>query len=274
MTCQELASYIDAFLDDELSVGENLRIQAHLVFCELCRQVVASEVKLRNLIEADTFEDFAPGSLRERIVEQAREQPAGGVVRALRPSAASHRRFVTGLLTGVGAAAAILGFMFLLLMGGPGDTPPLAAEVLAKHGMYSRAPELLQIASSQPTELARWFRERVHFPLKLPLLARPGDRLIGGRLSSVGDSQAAYLIYARDGRRLSLFIFKVLPGLPRPGMAKQVEGLPFYTATLQNRAVVWWEDGEVYYAVTGDGEVEDLIDFALLCIKGRTLRVS
>lgn len=273
MTCQELASHIDAFLDDELSVGENLRIQAHLVFCELCRQVVASEVKLRNLIEADAFEDFAPGSLRERIVEQAREQPAGGVVRALRPSASSQRRFFTGLLTGVGAAA-ILGLMFLLLMGGPGDTPPLAAEVLAKHGMYSRAPELLQIASSQPAELARWFSGRLPFPLKLPLLARPGDRLIGGRLSSVGDSRAAYLIYARDGRRLSLFIFKALPGLPRPGMTKQVEGVPFYTAALPGRAVVWWEDREVYYAVTGDEDLEDLIDFALLCIKGRTLPVS
>ncbi|MFQ5848622.1 MAG: anti-sigma factor family protein [Candidatus Methylomirabilales bacterium] len=274
MTCQELANHLDAFLDDELSVGENLKLQTHLVFCEACRRVVASEIKLRTLIEEEALPDEAPASLGERIAEQIRAQPYGGGSRALRRSPPGRRGFFIGLLTGVAAAGAILLVVSPLLTRGPEPGTPLAAEVVAKHQMYSQAETRLAVASAEPTTLARWFSGRVHFPLKLPLLARPGDRLIGGRLSSIADRRAAYLLYARGGHRLSLFIFEPPGGLHPPAPVKKVEGVPFYTSTLQGRSVVWWEDREVYYAATGDEDLEALIEFALLCVKGRTLSVS
>ncbi len=78
MTCQELMLVIDAFVDDELSVMENLRVQAHLVFCHACRGTVESEVRLRGLIEADARAEVTPPHLRDRILRLADEQAPPG----------------------------------------------------------------------------------------------------------------------------------------------------------------------------------------------------
>jgi anti-sigma factor RsiW len=151
-----------------------------------------------------------------------------------------------------------------------GDVSPLAAEMVAKHQIYSRGEGHLQVRSSDSLEVASWLRERLTFPVRLPLLARPGEDLVGARLSSIADGQAAYLLYEWMGRKTSLFIFKTLPTVLSSGSPKLVAGVQFFTADLKGYPVVWWEDQERYYAAVSNSGVDDLIEFGLLCVKGRT----
>lgn len=274
MTCQDLATHLYAYLDDELSVVETLRVQGHLAFCHGCRGIAESEASLRGLIEADALEERAPAALRERILGQIAEQPLPQPSPGLRPGGPRVRPFLAGLLGGAVAMAALLGFFTHVWRPVSRDLSPLAAEVAAKHQIYSRDIGGLQVATTDPSEVAAWLGERLRFPVKLPLLARPGERLVGGRLSSVADGQAAYLLYERDGRRVSLFAFKGQPTLMVPERPVAVEGTKFYASSIHGNTVVWWEDRELYYAAVSDGSLDDLIEFGLLCVRGRASPAS
>lgn len=274
MTCEELASQLDAFLDDELSVGELLHVQAHLGHCEVCQRVVASELQFRRLIEADALRDQAPAGLRERITREIRKRPADRVSPSRWFFLRRPVRFFLGLIGTAGSGVAVVVLVLLFLRGGPGELSPLATEVVAKHRLYSRAEASLHLATVEADELARWLVGQLPFRIKLPVLARPGEQLLGGRVTSVADAPAAYLLYKRDGRRLSLLIFRVSPDVFARESADRVTPHPFYHTTAQGRTVLWWEDGEVYYAATGEGTREELVEFALLCVRGRTFQVS
>lgn len=269
MTCQELAVAMDAFLDDELSVVETLRVQAHLVFCHRCRKIVESEVGLRALMEADAAADTAPAALRDRILQLAPPQPPQASLPApgrSRPRAAA---FAGGVLAGAAGAGVVLAAVMSLWEGGPADVSPLIAEVVAKHRIYSQGGEIRGEGVRDPSELVARLARQVGLPLKLPVLARPGERLVSGQLSSIADAPAAYLLYEREGRRISLFVFRGRPGLAPPERPVTAQGVKVYTASLGGRPVVWWEDGAVYYAATSDAGLGNLIEFSLLCVKGQ-----
>lgn len=271
MICKELTKYIDAYLDDELSVMENLRVQAHLVFCGECREIVKSEVTLRSLIEADALDDRAPEHLREKILQQIGERPARVATRPHDVSTFRPRIFFAGLLAGAATVGLTL-FLAAHLFRRPADNvSPLVAEIVGKHQIYSRDVATLQIRSSDPIEVSSWLRERLAFPVRLPFLARPGENLVGARLSTIADGQAAYLLYERAGRIISLYIFKALPALLSSESSKSVAGVQFFTSTLGGYRAVWWEDQDRYYAAISDGGINDLIEFGVLCVKGRPL---
>lgn len=269
MICKELARYIDPYLDDEISVIDNLRAQAHLVFCSKCRAVVESEVQLRSLIEADALEDSAPEHLREKILQKIGESGAQGRSRTVEVSTYSPRIFFAGLLAGAVTLGIILALATYLFKGSPGDVSALAAEIVGKHQTYSRGEQSLQLRSSDSNEVTSWLGVRLGFSVRLPQLARPGERLVGARLSSIADGQAAYLLYERMGRKTSLFIFRSLPTVLSSGSAKSVAGVQFFTSTLEGYPVVWWEDQDRYYAAISDSGINDLIEFGLLCVKGK-----
>lgn len=274
MTCHDLATHLDAYLDDELSVVETLRVQAHLAFCPDCRGIAQSEASLRGLIEADALDERASTALRERILRQIGEQPLPELSARLRPGSPRVRPFLAGLLSGGVVVAALFGSFAHFWSPVSRELSPLAGEVVAKHQIYSRDVGGLQMATPDPSEVATWLGERLRFAVRLPSLARPGERLVGVRLSSVADGQAAYLLYDRDGRKVSLFAFKGRPGLVVLERPVTVEGAKFYASSAHGKAVVWWEDREVYYAAVSDGTLDDLIEFGLLCVRGQASPVS
>ena len=50
MTCRDLLSAIDPYLDGELCAFETLRMHGHLVACDRCQKVLESEATLHSLL--------------------------------------------------------------------------------------------------------------------------------------------------------------------------------------------------------------------------------
>src|SRR5262245_62088652 len=127
MTCPELLQAIDPYLDDELSVLEVLRVQAHLLRCDPCRTAITSEARLHALLEAETLQDQPPSTLRERILERLAALPAGRSSLEQQP----HPPFMAPYAVLVGAVllAVLVAVVMLVGLPGPPALPSLIEEV-------------------------------------------------------------------------------------------------------------------------------------------------
>lgn len=268
MTCHELIRCINALLDDELSVMKTLKVRGHLAFCGRCRTVVESEAKLRALIRAEALQDVAPAHLKERILLALESEPTR---EGRQREVSLLRRHIPllGLLAGAVVAASLL---FVLTLRGAKEGLSLADEVVKQHQTLGQGEMALDLISQDPLQITAWLRTKLDFPIKLPQLARSGERLIGTKVVSFADIKAAHLVYERAGRKTSLFIFRESPSMKDTAdFVREVEGVKFPIAKHQGYSVVWWEDEEqeVYYAAVSDAGVDDLIEFSLICVKGK-----
>jgi anti-sigma factor RsiW len=277
MTCDEFLRAIDAYLDDELSVMDILRAQGHLLSCEFCHRVMESEAALHSLLAVEAVAAEPPASLRERIIRRVAGEEDGKAWVSSGPARTFRSRLEPfAWLPAALAATALVGLLLLALWipasRGPGNLVPLVAEVAGKHLLYSSGQRsALEVRGSEPSEMVGWAKRRVGLSLRLPRLDRADDRLVGARVSSLVDAPAAYLLYERDGRRISLFVTRSVPGTDRGGSESIVDGVELYTATLQGVALAWWEDEDEgrLYAAASTGDADAVREFAFLCIRSR-----
>jgi anti-sigma factor RsiW len=267
MTCHEFLRALDAYLDDELSVTEVLDMHGHLGVCEPCRRVLESEAALHALVAGEIVDDEPPRSLRTRILQRV---GAGSRRSPEPPPRGSRFSFLQGCLAG----AALAGLVLVALIAGsksPDVPAPLAAELAAKHVLYTGGPSAdLAITTADGSQMAAWLEHRLGFSATLPRLNRPEERLVGGRVSSIADAPAAYLLYERQGRRVSLFVTQPLPFAKLGWTERVVDGVELYTAAVGDIRLVWWEDEADHrlYAAASVGGARELLEFALLCVRG------
>lgn len=265
MTCDEFLRAVDPYLDDELPVTEILRVQEHAAACAACRHALDSEASLHALLAASALDEEPSAGLRARLARAtggAPLAPARGWRRRIWLRALPAAMLATGVCAGI-----LLTVLLADLHRGP-EIPPLAMELAAKHALYSGRDGGLELRTGEADEMTAWLRQRLGFPVALPALARPGERLVGARISSVADGPAAYLAYERGGGRISLFIART-PAAALGGTRRIVDGVELYVAAVGDMAIVWWDDDAQVYAAASRSGLEDVIDFALLCVRSR-----
>lgn len=259
MTCPDCLRLLDPYLDDQLSVVDTLRVQGHLLCCEPCRRTAESETVLRAAIRAGVEADHAPAGLRERILEHVLASPVRG--------SAARRGWLRRALPAALVAGLVAVLASLRGAGGPAEVSPLAAEVAAKHLVYA-GRGAVDFAAPEAPRVAAWLEARLGFPVAVPTLARPGERLLGARVSSLADRPAGHLLYDRDGRRISLFVAGGEVGRAAAGGAWRtvVEGEELYTAVVGGVALVWWETGDRLYVAASDAGGGEVVEFARRCL--------
>jgi anti-sigma factor RsiW len=272
MICQDALGAMDAYLDGELTVLEVLRVEHHLAQCASCRHVMESEAALHALLEADGMDEVPPVSLLERILHQVRAERAAHDVG--RPVPGPLPRFNTRLAWG-GLIALLLVALGLPNTHGPAETPFLA-DVMARHLQYTATdPPDLEFMTPDAPRLMGWLRHRVGFAVTAPAVASGGEQLVGGRVDSVGDRPAAYLLYEGEGgKRISLFITRRWSHPAEKGTEEEIEGNEIYTTTLEGVNLAWWTDrGRLYVALAREGAA-DLKGLAMLCLRRQRAAVT
>lgn len=111
MTCKQAQSLVDAYLDQELSVADTARMDAHLASCEECRFEL-NEARVMKMLLNDAPEVEIPVGFEERLVQRVM-RPA--------PVPAARPRFAFGWVALAGATAAAATFAFLSAR--PQDAP-------------------------------------------------------------------------------------------------------------------------------------------------------
>lgn len=259
MTCQEVRSYLEAYLDRELPIKETLDVDAHLTFCMQCQWICAKERELRALLRTRVPREPAPSALQARVRD--------GIRRLDRRS--RWRPVWLGLRWAPAPLALVAALLLALNMGNwpqaakPDPARVLIDELVRKHVTYSRVEAPAEVASSDRAQLAGWFRDRVSFDVPVPDFSPSGIRLLGGRLSDLGDRPVAYLFYEKGRQLVSLYAFP-RRGLPLPETGwTELEGDRYLLTQYRGHEVVLWGRGETLFALVSQLSQEDLLDCAL-----------
>jgi anti-sigma factor RsiW len=150
---------------------------------------------------------------------------------------------------------------------------PILTDAVAEHRRYTDAETpSLGITVADVGRLEQWISSQLGLTVKLPAGAARGEAPVGARVVAVAGRPAAQILYAGDGRHISLFVaHKPSPPLPEEG-EHIIHGREVYTSALGASNLGWWEDRRHLYLVVSSSEPEDLLALAELCMRNQRSR--
>jgi len=239
LRCAGIQRFVDCYLDGEFAERDRGEFEAHLAECETCRQKVRLQAEWKKQIKAAASHEKAPAALRNRIKRSvAREAP---------PQRLSWRKWAVRVMP-VAAAGGVLATFIVSKV----QWSPVAADVIAKHQR-----NLPIEVTGGPDQLKKWYADKVDFPVRP--LQMPQAALRGGRLSSIGDKQAAYLVYDVNGEKVSVFVFD--PGdMPLEAQRKAfIKNREVYFDQERGYSVALFRDHGVGYAIASDLDSDQMM---------------
>lgn len=182
MDCEFLGRYIGLYLDGELALEERVEIESHLRVCEKCREATSREARIRSFIRQSLLDVRAPRSLRDHISSTILDQTR----------AENHRV----LLVAAVAVFVVVGAGYLAFTVQHHDPTAVAIAV------HQETSDTEIIGTRQ--QVADFLASHAPFSTRIPLEDHEGLRLIGARVTKLGDQPAVVFFYDAEGQRVSI----------------------------------------------------------------------
>ncbi len=246
MNCQEFEIALHPYVDGELSVSEMTAAEAHAAECRRCSALARQEREFRQLLRRQPRE-AAPAALRASIRASLRRQ-------ARRPVA---RPWLVVPTLAVAAAALLV----VALLPAFRSAPSLVAELVDKHIAYAQLERPAELASSDPAEIAEWFRARASLRVIVPDYSPAGIRLVGARIADADERKAAYLLYEKGHTLLSVFMLRTERAEPS-GRRVAFRGHDYVTAERKGYRTVAWADGQSLFGLVSSLDYDALLECA------------
>lgn len=250
MNCNDAQNLINGYVDGELDLVRNLKIEHHLQECALCTQGYNNHQVLRNRIKNGSLYFRAPVDLERRIQTSLRK-----ATRAVgRPRALPKWWFN---IVAPMAAAAVVVLALVPFLRGPSADDLLAGEVVSSHVRSLMASHLADVPSSDQHTVKPWFAGKLNFSPRVEDFAEEGFPLIGGRLDYLDSRPVAALIYRRNKHLINLFIWP-------SGADSDVR---VKTVSRQGYDLFYWTKSGMTYWVASDLNSTELQEFVQLVQK-------
>jgi anti-sigma factor RsiW len=233
--CHEVRPYLEAFVDDELSTDNSLRVEEHLASCERCREEVhltrALKRSLQDVVlgEARPSPEFSArlasvlGDERRRAEQRQAQETLAWRGRKAMPVAAAAAAVVALSLTDgqwlktnwLGTALPWLGSQDGQSTVSPeavasGSAPHQQASFVSSNNIidqlvqYHQAPVEPEVTDR--SGLLR-FEPQVGVPMRVPELQQYGARFLGASVVPMERYRAASLRYNLGEHRVTVYLF-------------------------------------------------------------------
>lgn len=262
MNCQEFQLFADAYVDGEFEDRERGEIEGHIRSCADCRAQAELRFHFKERFKEVLSCERAPETLRLRIIEQL-EQAEHEAQRTRRRNSPVMRAAVVAAPL---AASIILVLVFLpelTVMPAASEQLPVVENTIDWH--KGNLP--IEVTGPQNADVARWFRGKVDFPVRLPTFHSERVHLIGGRIAHVKDRRAAYALYDVDGARLSVMMFHSNDFKVPGDKIRTINGREVAVLNSHGYEVAVLQDNGITYTMTSD-----LPENELLKLVGASLR--
>lgn len=244
MLCESWKAKLDTYLDGELPSEEMRTFDTHVHSCSTCAADAFTRVQMKRSIQ-EAGKRFAPTyEFRQRVQSTIATKP--------------HRIF--RLTWTFAAALSILAFASLLstYLGTQRSRREQAySEIADLHVATLASSSRVDVVSSDRHTVKPWFQGKIPFAFDLPEIQNSEFSLLGGRMTYLGQTAGAHLIYAIRKHEISVFVFQegALRSRWEDSSAVRKE-LSFNIAT--------WSQGGLRYFVIGDASTTDINNLAKL----------
>jgi len=252
MNCREAQRFVQVFVDGELDPHQVLEIESHLETCPTCRNVAEFETWFKGEVRACVSSVATPSELNARVRSALGRAERQDRVRAVAATGAVF----------AGLAACIVAAVLLpdwLVRRANVDEAPLATPFIDDVARGHSRNYPAEVSGPDAVSVGRWFENKVDFAVTPPSFPENRVELVGGRLSHVGNRQAAQILYERDGRRISVIVFET-HGI-EPSDARRLRAGPrtVYVGGSRGYNVAMWQQGDIAYAVSSDLEEPEMV---------------
>lgn len=244
MVCESWKAKLDTYLDGELSSEEMRAFDTHVHSCSSCAADALTRVQMKRGIQA-AGKPFAPTSEFRRRVQ----------------STIATKRHASFRLTWMFAAALstlVVASLFATYLGVQRSRREQAySEIADLHVATLASSTRVDVVSSDRHTVKPWFQGKIPFAFDLPEVHNSDFSLLGGRMTYLGQTPGAHLIYAVRKHEISVFVFQ--EGALRDrwdGSSAATRELSFHLAT--------WSQGGLRYFVIGDASSADINNLAKL----------
>ncbi len=262
MNCQDFQLFADAYVDGEFSDRERAEIEAHLQTCPTCRAQAESKFRFKEQFKKVVGAEVAPEALRARIMEGL-----GEVDREMR----RERRRNSPMLRVAMVAAPLAASVALMALFLPELTVmPASSEqlpVIQNTVDWHKGNFPIEVTGPKPREVARWFRGKVDFPVRLPTFHNSHVHLVGGRIAQIKNHRAAYALYDVDGARLSVMMFHGNDFKVPSDKIRKIGKRDVAVLNDDGYEVAVLEDGGITYTMTSDLPEDEMLELVKSAIQ-------
>jgi anti-sigma factor RsiW len=246
MVCESWKTQLDTYLDGELP-SDGMRIfDSHVRICTSCAMDALGRVQMKRTVQA-AGKRFTPSAEFRRRVQY-------GV--AAKPRHAN-TRFSWMIAPAMIAALVIAGFAATYVARQRVHQEQAYSELADLHVATLASSSPAYVVSSDRHTVEPWFQGKVPFTVDLPELQNSEFALLGGRVTYLGQTPGAHLIYAVRKQKISVFIFQ-----EGPLRGRWDEGSPVTKELSFNMET--WSQGSLRYCILGDAAAADINNLAEL----------
>ena len=247
MKCEQVQKYLHAYMDGETGTDITVEIEKHLADCGRCRDQMDFEASFIDRVRTGLADPPAPPRVRSAIAAALDREDR-------RRYRARIARSVAGFAVAAGLVV-VASIGIVPLMRGGQDLPPIPPiEERVVENVVKNPP--LELQHADASRVRDWFSGKVSFAVEPPAFA--GQRtaeFVGARLYNVGDSDAAYLVYDVDGRKVTIQMFRPEEGAAQANPDEEhVSRLPSkqggWVTTTRGYTVGVFEHRGVTYSLT------------------------
>ena len=227
MNCNQVASLVSAYADDEVDPLRHHAITRHLHGCRGCHARLDAIVALRARVGAEAPYFVASPAFKARVHAMANAM-AMSTPRRARPTGDRWRWLGGGVLAG--CAASMFAWVVSTAVITAQSSDEFAIAAVASHVRATRSARLIEVASSDRHTVKPWLSARLDYSPPVHDFADEGFALIGGRIDRLDHRPVATLVYGYREHTIDVF---VRPELPRARFAALhiIEGLNVARAT-------------------------------------------
>jgi anti-sigma factor RsiW len=249
MVCETWKTQLDSYVDGELSLEQMRALDIHVRNCSSCATDILARVQIKRAVHV-AGRRYVPSTEFRRQVHR-------------RIASAPIRRISGWGWTLAAAMAVILVSGLAVTYRGfnrSDQDRAVYGEVTDLHVATLASLSPVDVVSTDRHTVKPWFEGRIPFTFDLPELHNSEFSLLGGRVTYLGQTPGAHLVYTLRRHQISVFIFpeRAFPG-NREERSRLVKELSFHVET--------WSHAGLWYCLVGDVSATDMDNLAEL-LKG------